>query len=67
MVKMSYYADYSNYTDWHGVDEELTIICKCGGDLNDGVYVGVAFRDLLDTPSSTGGHNTVASRLIYLS
>ena len=41
------------YTDYHDVDEELTIICKCGGRWNDGPFVGIAFRDLLDTPSYT--------------
>ena len=41
------------YTDGHDVDEDLTIICKCGGRWNDEPFVGIAFRDLLDTPSYT--------------
>lgn len=31
MVKMSYYADYSNYTDWHDVDEETRTAIAHGG------------------------------------
>ena len=34
MVKMSYYTDYSNYTDWHDVDEDMTSVPIHGGNWN---------------------------------
>ena len=43
-----------HYTDYHDVDEELTIICKCGGRWNDGAFVGIASRDLYDSPTVSG-------------
>jgi hypothetical protein len=53
MVKMSYYTDYSNYTDGHDVDEDLRTIMAYGGAWIHDKDAGVAFRDML--PSNTDG------------
>jgi len=60
MVKMSYYADYSNYTDWHEVDEDLRSIIDQGGRWDYGNQAGIIFRNLHDSPAVL--HDTVASR-----
>ena len=52
MVKMSYYADYSNYTDSHEVDEDERTISAQGGDKNDGTRRGMMNRNLYDTPAT---------------
>lgn len=60
MVKMSYYTDYSNYTDEHGVDEDLTAIAHYGGDHEGTNMVGIAVRYMNRSPSYT--LDDVASR-----
>ena len=59
MVKMSYYTDYSNYTDFHGVDEDERTIVNHGGSWYDGIVVGVAVRNVSTGPTFTT--NNVAS------
>lgn len=48
MVKMSYYTDYSNYTDFHGVDEDSTTVSQSGGWWHHGDHTGIAHRDMGD-------------------
>ena len=59
-------TDTTYYTDWYDVDEDLTIICKCGGKWSENIgFPGITDRDLYDSPTEAWG--AVASRLIYLS
>ena len=48
---MSYYADYSNYTDGHDVDEDMVTIPHYGGWWTYGTRVGVAYRELYNAPN----------------
>lgn len=41
------------YTDWHGVDEDVVSINKYGGRWDYENWVGIIYRDLLDTFSDT--------------
>ena len=61
---MSYYAGYSDYTDYHDVDENSKTIPILGGHWNGGWSyggsgVGIAGRNIGDSPSNAS--NTVAS------
>jgi len=60
MVKMSYYADYSNYTDWHEVDEDLITIPFHGGHQIRDSMTGIADLDMAHT--SAEFYDIVASR-----
>ena len=57
---MSYYTDYSNYTDFHGVDEDERTIVNHGGDWTPNLWAGVMYRDVLHSPSYHADY--VASR-----
>ena len=59
------HAKIKNYSDYHDVDEELTIIPAQGGRWAEAGGAGIAFRAVNYTPTTT--LNSVASRLIYLS
>ena len=52
------------YTDFHGVDEDLTAISVHGGWWCHGDNAGIAHRDMGNYIFVSG---SVASRLIYLS
>lgn len=59
------------YTDWYDVDEDLTIICKCGGKWSENIgYPGITDRDLVDAPSTTldyvASSNTKKSLIIQM-
>ena len=51
MVKMSYYADYSDYTDFHGVDEDLRTVTNQGGWWGEESLVGIVYRFMFDSSS----------------
>ena len=48
---MSYYADYSNYTDYYDVDEELRTFTRQGGYWYYENLVGVVDRFMFDSSS----------------
>lgn len=56
---MSYYADYSNYTNFHDVDEEMRAITAQSGMWVNGSKVGVMDRNIGSAPASAW--DTVAS------
>ena len=60
MVKMSYYTDYSNYTDHHEVDEDITTGVIQGGRRDEQSLGGVTNRNISDYPSGISSY--VASR-----
>ena len=47
MVKMSYYTEYTDYTDGHVVDEDSMTIVAYGGAWPHDREVGIMFRDML--------------------
>ena len=51
---MSYYTDYSNYTDEHHVDEDETTIPAHGGQWWRGSQAGVTYRNLWNSPITSG-------------
>ena len=57
---MSYYTDYSNYTDYHEVDEDRMIISLQGGSWARESLAGIAYRDTNNAP--TLASSRVASR-----
>ena len=62
-MSTSFFEKY--YTDWHEVDEDMRAIIACDGVWNQGTMIGIACRNLHNTPADSGYY--VASRLIYLS
>lgn len=50
MVKMSYYTDYSNCTDWHEVDEDVRSVIIQGGCWSFKDQVGITERHVSDPP-----------------
>lgn len=60
MVKMSYYTDYSNYTDWHEVDEDMRTSSLQGGNWIEDRTAGITQRYIVNT--STLVSFDVASR-----
>lgn len=60
MVKMSYYADYSNYTDMHEVDEDLRTIANYGGRWYHESRAGITLREMVNIHVDSNDY--VASR-----
>ena len=58
-------TDTTYYTDLHEVDEDMVTISNQGGMWPNGNHVGIMYRTMNDTPTSSPDY--VASRLIYLS
>ena len=57
---MSYYTDYSNYTDFHEVDEDARTISNYNGYWDRGSNTGITYRTMFSTPANA--LNSVASR-----
>ena len=49
-----------SYTDFHDVDEDRMTITACGGNWQEAIWVGIAFRPVNIDPS-TSPHSDVAS------